>query len=185
MTWQEKYYARCSRCSSISLNSDVSHLQRLKMLRILSSVRSAAPVSARFFSASAVAPSKNIFVGNWPFEGTREELTEMFAEFGEIEQAKVPTTFEGQPRGFAFVNYVEASAGEKAIEALNGKRHHDRAIRVAASVPRDPNAPRPSRFGGEQRSHDNRREGYAPRREGGGYQRGGRGNEENFDGRNF
>lgn len=62
----------------------------------------------------------NIYIGNLPFETTGQELTELFAEFGEVISAKIITDREsGRSRGFGFIEMNDNEAN-KAIEELNG-----------------------------------------------------------------
>ncbi len=62
----------------------------------------------------------NIYIGNLPFETNEQELTELFAEFGEVSSAKIITDREsGRSRGFGFVE-MNDDVAKKAIEELNG-----------------------------------------------------------------
>lgn len=58
-----------------------------------------------------------------PFETTGQELTELFAEFGEVISAKIITDREsGRSRGFGFIEMNDNEA-KKAIEELNGAEY--------------------------------------------------------------
>ena len=76
---------------------------------------------------------------------TEAELLKLFQDFGTVESCKLvldPTT--GKSKGFAFVEMEEASAGNAAIEALNGKETDGRTLRVNEAKPKE-DRPRDSR----------------------------------------
>lgn len=75
--------------------------------------------------------SKRLYVGNIPFTCTEEDLQDTFGRFGAVDSVAVITDREtGRPRGFAFVEMAEQSAGEEAIRALDGSDLGGRSIRV-------------------------------------------------------
>ncbi len=70
-------------------------------------------------------------MGNLPFTATEDELRDLFGEHGTIETVNVIMDREtGRARGFAFVEMQEASAAEKAMQALDGRDFGGRALRV-------------------------------------------------------
>ncbi len=78
----------------------------------------------------------NIYVGNLPFNTNSSELEELFAEYGSVERAQVISDREtGRSRGFGFVEMVDDTEAQTAIEALNGKDLGGRQLRV--NVARD------------------------------------------------
>lgn len=79
-----------------------------------------------------------IYVGNLPYEATEQELSDVFAEFGEVEKVDiVADKFTGRSRGFAFVEMPSQSEGEAAIGALNGKSFQNRNLVVNEARPRE------------------------------------------------
>ena len=92
--------------------------------------------------------SSKIFVGNLPFSVEDEKLKELFAPFGEIEEAQiVKNKFSGRSKGFGFVTFAGDSAEEsskKAIAEMNEKDVEGRAISVSEAKPFDPDKPRKS-----------------------------------------
>jgi len=73
----------------------------------------------------------NIYVGNLSFSTTGEDLRAMFAEFGEIGEAKVIMDQNtNRSKGFGFVEMPSNSEADQAIKALNGKAVDGRAIKV-------------------------------------------------------
>ena len=89
----------------------------------------------------------NIYVGNLSYQVTDDALRDAFAQFGEVMSAKIITDREtGRSKGFGFVEMTDDSAGETAIERLNGHNLQGREIKVNEARPRPSRAPR--QFGG-------------------------------------
>lgn len=90
----------------------------------------------------------NIYVGNLPFSVDDDELRDLFAQFGEIQSAKIILDREtGRPRGFGFVEMGDAE-GQSAIDALNGFSMQGRELRVNEAQPRENRGPRGGGGGG-------------------------------------
>ncbi|MDK2957636.1 MAG: hypothetical protein PWQ57_3134 [Desulfovibrionales bacterium] len=80
--------------------------------------------------------SKNIYVGNLPFQATEDELRAAFSEFGEVISVKLITDREtGRPRGFGFVEIEDAGADD-AVQAMNGASFGGRTLKVNEARPR-------------------------------------------------
>jgi RNA recognition motif-containing protein len=79
--------------------------------------------------------SKNIYVGNLPFQTTSDDLRSWFEEHGTVTRAQVATDREtGRSRGFGFVEM--SRGGDEAIAALNGAQIEGRSLKVNESQPR-------------------------------------------------
>lgn len=79
----------------------------------------------------------NLYVGNLNYNTSEEDLQNEFAEFGEVQSAKIITDrFTGRSRGFGFVEMASDDAGRKAMEELNGKEVMGRALIVNEARPR-------------------------------------------------
>ncbi len=105
-----------------------------------------------------------IYVGNLPFRTTSEELEALFSNYGDVQDAVVPTDREtGRSRGFGFVTMGDED-GKKAIEALDQADFEGRALKVNEAKPRE-DRPRGGGGGG----------GYRGGGGGGGYGGGGGG----------
>lgn len=74
--------------------------------------------------------SSKLYVGNLDYSVTREQLQELFSDYGEVRQVNV---IEG--RGFGFVEMSSQSEAEKAKEALNGSEFKGRTLRVDEARP--------------------------------------------------
>lgn len=88
--------------------------------------------------------SKNLYVGNLPYNVTADDLREVFEQYGTVTRAHVVSDREtGRSRGFGFVEMD--SGAEDAIEAMNGADFKGRTLTVNEARPREQ---RPTRFGG-------------------------------------
>jgi RNA recognition motif-containing protein len=87
-----------------------------------------------------VEQEKNkLYVGNLSYGTNDESLGQLFAEFGEVVEAKVITDkFSGRSKGFGFVTMKDEETAKKAIEAVNGKEIEGRSIVVNVSRPKEP-----------------------------------------------
>jgi cold-inducible RNA-binding protein len=80
---------------------------------------------------------KKIFVGNFSFSLSEDELRSLFAPFGTVDSATVVTDrATGRSRGFGFVEMPNNEEAEKAITALNGKDSGGRALTVNEARPK-------------------------------------------------
>jgi len=80
---------------------------------------------------------KNIYVGNLNFQTTEEELHNLFARHGKVDQVSLPRDpATGRSRSFAFVEMPDDAEAEKAIRELNGSTLRGRAIAVNEARPR-------------------------------------------------
>jgi len=79
----------------------------------------------------------NIYVGNVAFTATENQLSDLFAEYGEVSSVKIITDkFTGRSKGFAFVEMADDAAAAKVIEELNGAEFDGRSMVVKEARPR-------------------------------------------------
>ena len=79
----------------------------------------------------------NIYVGNLPFSTTAQDLDDHFTQYGTVSSSAVINDREtGRSRGFGFVE-MDDEGGAKAIEALDGKDHNGRTLKVNEARPRE------------------------------------------------
>ncbi len=77
-----------------------------------------------------------IYVGNLPFRTNSEELREIFAEHGEVQDCVIPVDRDsGRSRGFGFVDMDDEEA-RTAIAAVDGYDMDGRQLRVNEARPR-------------------------------------------------
>ena len=73
----------------------------------------------------------NIYVGNLDYKVGEEELKNVFAEYGDVSEAKIINDkMSGRSKGFGFVTMDDNAEAQKAIEELNGATVASREIVV-------------------------------------------------------
>jgi len=91
----------------------------------------------------------SIFVGNLPFRAEREDVSQLFAPFGEVLNCSLPLERDtGRKRGFAFVEMADESIESTAIDGLQGAELMGRPLRINRAEPRGSNGPRRGGRGG-------------------------------------
>src|SRR6201998_347200 len=104
-----------------------------------------------------------LYVGNLSFNTTENELQELFAQAGSVQEVMLmQDKFTGKSRGFAFVTMSSDQEAQNAITQFNGKTVEGRALTVNEARPREPRPP----GGGGGRGYGGGG-GYGGRREGG------------------
>ncbi len=90
--------------------------------------------------------SAKIYVGNLPFSFTNKELSELFADFGEISEATIIVDkYSGRSKGFGFVTFASQESADKAVSEMNGKDVGGRALKVSEAKPMEPGSRPPRR----------------------------------------
>ena len=90
-----------------------------------------------------------LYVGNLSYQTTDQQLSELFAEAGNVTSAQVVTDrYTGQARGFGFVEMASEDEARQAIAAINGRNIDGRALVVNESKPREGGGGGGSRGGG-------------------------------------
>ncbi len=80
----------------------------------------------------------SIYVGNLSYDVTKEDLSEVFAEYGTVKEVNIPSDRQtGRVRGFAFVELSLEEDEAKAIEALDGAEWMGREMKVSKAKPRE------------------------------------------------
>jgi RNA recognition motif-containing protein len=79
----------------------------------------------------------NIYVGNLSWNLKDQDLSNLFASYGEVTSAKIVTDkFTQRSKGFGFVEMADDAAAQTAITALNGSEVDGRNIVVNESRPK-------------------------------------------------
>jgi RNA recognition motif-containing protein len=94
-----------------------------------------------------------LFVGNLSYSTTEADLRTYFGSVAQPSQVVLPVDREtGRPRGFAFVEFIERSDAEQAIQRFNGQMFNGRPLAVSEARAREDRGPggppRPGGFGG-------------------------------------
>jgi RNA recognition motif-containing protein len=96
-------------------------------------------------------PSK-LYVGNLVYSLTEEELSEMFGQYGQVEECKLITDFRtGRSKGFAFVKFASAEDAANAMEQLNDQDVQGRKLFIKIAQPPKPRRDRGNFRGGDRR----------------------------------
>lgn len=74
-----------------------------------------------------------LYVGNFKYSTTEEQLEELFSEHGQVVKVNVIGN-----KGFGFVEMSNTAEAEKAKEALDGTDHDGRTLRVDEARPQKP-----------------------------------------------
>ena len=83
-----------------------------------------------------------IYVGNFPYEMSEQEIQETFSPHGQVEEVAIVRDRDtGRSRGFAFVEMPASDEAQAAIAALNGKEMGGRSITVNEARPRAERGP--------------------------------------------
>ena len=113
-----------------------------------------------------------LFVGNLSYSTTEADLRTYFATVAPPSHVVLPVDREtGRPRGFAFVEFLDRTHAEQAIQKFNGQALNGRPLSVSEARAREdrgpggpprpggpPGAPRPGGFSSAPRPG-----GFAPR----------------------
>lgn len=96
--------------------------------------------------------STKLYLGNLSFDVTENELRDMLAEHGPVNEINVVMDREtGRPRGFAFATMNTEEGAKAAIEGLNGKDWKGRALTVNEARPREERSGSSRGYGGANR----------------------------------
>jgi RNA recognition motif-containing protein len=99
----------------------------------------------------------NIYVGNLSYETTDETMRQAFESFGQVTSARViKDKYNGQSRGFGFVEMSVQVQAQAAITSLNGKELMGKQISVSEARPR----PDQGRTGEGRMDYSGRRNRY-------------------------
>lgn len=77
-----------------------------------------------------------LYIGGLTYTLTEDELSKVFAEFGEVVSVSIIKDREtNQSKGFGFVEMKENEDAQKAIQAMNGKELNGRTVTVNQARP--------------------------------------------------
>ena len=82
--------------------------------------------------------AKRLYVGNLSYDITNNDLEQLFASYGTVQNAEVISDRDtSRSKGFGFVEMGSDSEAEAAISALNGKEYNGRRLTVNEARPRE------------------------------------------------
>ncbi len=80
----------------------------------------------------------SIYVGNLSYDVAENDLSGVFAEYGNVKRVQLPTDREtGRKRGFAFVEMNSEAEEDAAIAALDGAEWMGRNLKVNKAKPKE------------------------------------------------
>ncbi len=86
-----------------------------------------------------------MFVGNLSYTASQADVETLFSQVGAVTEVFIPTDrATGQPRGFAFVEFGDASTVELAISTFDGTEFQGRRLQVNEATERAPRSRAPS-----------------------------------------
>ena len=84
--------------------------------------------------------AKKLFVGNLPFSMNQDQLTAVFAPYGNIVSTNIVSDrFSGRSKGFGFVEFENDEDAMKAVTELNDSEQDGRKIVVKEAIARPEN----------------------------------------------
>jgi RNA recognition motif-containing protein len=85
--------------------------------------------------------NNRLYVGNLPYDATKDALQACFAECGNVTETHIVTDREtGRARGFAFVTMATEAEATHAVAQLNNAMFEGRPLRVNVAEERSPRA---------------------------------------------
>ncbi|KAL6501215.1 Polyadenylate-binding protein 2 [Orobanche hederae] len=75
--------------------------------------------------------ARSVFVGNVDYSCTPEEVQQHFQSCGTVNRVTIRTNKYGQPKGYAYVEFLETKAVEQAL-LLNESELHGRQLKISA-----------------------------------------------------
>ena len=90
---------------------------------------------------------RRLFVGNLSYQTDENELTELFSQFGAVENAQIMRDMAtGRARGFAFVEMATDDEAAAAATGLNNTQFGGRTIAVNEARPREQRSGGPAKL---------------------------------------
>jgi len=84
-----------------------------------------------------------LFVGNLSYQTGENDLQDYFAQAGKVNSVNLMLDkVTGKSRGFAFVEFAEADAAQRAIDQLHNKEFQGRQLTINIARPREERSPR-------------------------------------------
>lgn len=83
-----------------------------------------------------------LIVRNVPFEATEKELRDLFRSFSQLKRVRLPRKFDGQHRGFAFLDFLTHQDARTALQSLSHTHLYGRHLvlewaKAEAEVPEE------------------------------------------------
>ncbi|KAK5671909.1 Multiple RNA-binding domain-containing protein 1 [Batrachochytrium dendrobatidis] len=69
-----------------------------------------------------------LVVRNVPFEASKKDIKELFSSFAQVKSVRIPTKYDGQHRGFAFVDFLTKQEAKTAYDTLGATHLYGRHL---------------------------------------------------------
>lgn len=69
-----------------------------------------------------------LIIRNVPFQASRRDILQLFGSFGHLKNVRLPKKFDGNHRGFAFVDFMISEEAENALQSLSGTHLYGRHL---------------------------------------------------------
>ncbi|KAL6514658.1 Polyadenylate-binding protein 2 [Orobanche gracilis] len=89
------------------------------------------PAAAASQTNKEEVDARSVFVGNVDYLCTPEEVQQHFQSCGTVNRVTIRTNKYGQPKGYAYVEFLETEAVEQAL-ILNESELHGRQLKISA-----------------------------------------------------
>ena len=117
--------------------------------------------------------SRSIYIGNVNYSATPQELQMLFSKSGVVNRVTIMTNkFTQQPKGFAYLEFADEDAVNKAVATQDGVVFRDRELKVSAKRTNVPGYSTTNRGRGRGRGGFRGRGSFRGRGRGGGAFRG-------------
>jgi nucleolin len=89
-------------------------------------------------SAPPPSPDRQVYVGNIPYEATRDEVEALLKDVGgaDLQRVHLPTEMDGRIRGYGFVTMSTPEAANAMIDGLREREIRGRKLNVKISQPK-------------------------------------------------
>ena len=92
--------------------------------------------------------AKKLFVGNINWSASKEDLENIFSEYGELEEVVLIKDENGRSKGFGFVEMDSEDGAQAAVSQMDGQEFEGRSLRVSEAKPQPERESRGGGFGG-------------------------------------
>ncbi|KAL6513140.1 Polyadenylate-binding protein 2 [Orobanche gracilis] len=102
-----------------------------KVEQEMGAVQGVDPAAAASQTNKEEVDARSVFVGNVDYLCTPEEVQQHFQSCGTVNRVTIRTNKYGQPKGYAYVEFLETEAVEQAL-LLNESELHGRQLKISA-----------------------------------------------------
>lgn len=96
--------------------------------------RSSKAVTSNHYAMDAITTHKNLYVLNLPLDATPDQMTALFASYGNVVHCVILAMLDAQARRRGFIDMSSPKEAKEAIEGLNGFVWHGYPIEVSYAI---------------------------------------------------